>query len=135
MQPDPHELAAAWLETARRDVRDAAVLAETSANTACFLSQQAAEKAFKALLIFVAGDSPRSHRTPHLLAEAQALQLGVLPRVRDALLTLEKHYIPTRYPDALGGAIPGDVYTVAEARAAIESATTVIDDVARQLDG
>jgi HEPN domain-containing protein len=43
--------------------------------------------------------------------------------------TLDQHYIPTRYPDALPGGTPADVYTLEQARSATESALEVLREM------
>lgn len=42
---------------------------------------------------------------------------------------LDQHYIPTRYPDALPGGTPADVYTLEQAQAATESARDVLREM------
>ena len=45
------------------------------------------------------------------------------------LAALDQHYIPTRYPDALPGGTPADVYTLEQARGATQSAREVLQEM------
>ncbi|HUP65832.1 MAG TPA: HEPN domain-containing protein [Thermoanaerobaculia bacterium] len=50
------------------------------------------------------------------------------PRCRAyAVPPLDKHYIPTRYPNGFERGAPTDYYTKAEAEAAIHDAGTIIE--------
>ena len=41
---------------------------------------------------------------------------------------LDKHYIPTRYPNGFDSGIPGDYYTENEAQEAIRNAGKIIEN-------
>lgn len=94
---------------------------------ACFLSQQAAEKAVKAL-----HESEGAEAWGHTVAGLLAELPGVTPDVVDAAKALDRHYIPTRYPNTHPQGAPGDLYTRRDAEAALEDAATVIDHVRSQ---
>ena len=133
MRPDPRELAESWLATAEQDLAVATEIAERYPSTACFHAQQAGEKALKALLVAVAGDVVHTHRTDALLAEARSLGIGLEGDVVGALEALEKYYLPTRYPDALGMGSPTSAYKRADADLAISHATLVLGAVRARL--
>lgn len=60
-----------WLDRATEDLIVAQLLlGEEHFSHACFLSQQAIEKAIKALLLHLTGAYPRTHRLVDLLTEA-----------------------------------------------------------------
>jgi HEPN domain-containing protein len=42
---------------------------------------------------------------------------------------LDQQYMPTRYPDALPGGTPADVYTLEQAEAATATAREVLDEM------
>jgi len=42
-------------------------------------------------------------------------------------LALDKHYIPTRYPNGFDSGAPGDYYTKADAQQAIENAKQIVE--------
>jgi len=87
---------------------------------AAFGAQQAAEKALKAL-----------YQKLHLDAWGHVLTdlFAQLPRdlrsdvaLTDAAKALDKHYIPTRYPNGFERGAPADFYTAAEADRALADA-------------
>ena len=105
-------------------------------NWTCFLAEQAAQLAVKALLHGL-GTGPWGH---DLVMLGRALSDAVahpLPEpLQNTLARLSKLYIPTRYPDAHPEGSPGDHYTAEEADQALDDAAMVIatiDDLWQQL--
>ncbi len=95
---------------------------------ACFLAQQAGEKAAKALHE-AEGVEAWGHSVAALLDE-----FGEVPEaVVEAAKALDKHYVATRYPSAHQVGAPVDAYTKRESATAIEDAATVVDHVRGQL--
>ncbi len=125
---DPDE-AGRWLDQATDDLRWARHLAEAGAhNIACFLSQQAAEKALKSLLFHAGEELVVGHAVQGLCERAAALVPGMASHcARWAFL--DGFYLPTRYPDALPGGIPAHTYDKDAAQLAVGIATEVIDFV------
>ena len=72
---------------------------------ACFHAQQSAEKSLKGFIIFYKGELKKTHSLIELLNEAVKLNKDC-DRFREYCLTLDRYYIPTRYPDALPGSMP-----------------------------
>ena len=133
MQPHPAELAAAWYAQACDDLLSARALLEAERfGTCCFLSQQAAEKALKALLNLLGGDHPRTHTIAGLVNELARLSPTLDLAFREAT-ALDPFYVSTRYPDAIGGAIPAASFHRAEAELALQRARDVVDVVATLL--
>lgn len=129
MQQHPAELAAAWFAQAIDDVESADVLfASERFATCCFLCQQSAEKALKALLHLRCGDVPRTHTIADLARELATIDPTEAARFREAT-ALDPFYVSTRYPDAIGGAIPAASFHRAEAELALSRARRVIEDV------
>jgi HEPN domain-containing protein len=100
-------------------------------NWAAFASHQAAEKAIKALFQKI-----------HLEAWGHVLSvlLANLPpeRAADAALVdrakeLDKHYIPTRYPNGFERGAPLDFYTRREAEEAIAGAEAILEFCRHQI--
>ena len=62
-EPENRSQARLWLRYAREDLEAAEQLIETTAapRHVCFLAQQSAEKAIKAILVFCQIDFPKSH--------------------------------------------------------------------------
>jgi HEPN domain-containing protein len=108
------ERSADWIAQARRDLAHARVdIDHAYFDWACFSSQQAAEKAVKAVLNRL-GAEPWGHSVAGLLA---ALPNAPPPSHELMLnaLELDKVYIPFRYPDALPAGSPSTQYTAREA--------------------
>ena len=53
--------------------------------------------------------------------------MEVPERLLEAAKTLDKHYIPTRYPNGFDSGMPGDYYTKTDAQEAIENAQQIIE--------
>ena len=68
-----HRVVCMWLEKAMRDLRAAQLLLDEELyDEAAFHSQQAAEKALKALLVALRIRPPKTHSLEHLLARSAA---------------------------------------------------------------
>ena len=133
MQQHPAELAAAWFAQAVDDLASAELLiAGERFGTCCFLCQQAAEKALKALLHLHGDDVPRAHTIADLLADLAGIEPTIATSFREAT-ALDPFYVSTRYPDAIGGAIPAASFHRSEAELAIARARTVIEGVRARL--
>jgi HEPN domain-containing protein len=118
--------AARWLEQARRDLDDAEFAASGSRwNLACFLSQQAAEKALKAFLFSRGAEAVWGHSVAELCHEAAA-QDPAFAKLGAEAAALDQYYIPTRYPNGLPGGIPADAYTRSDGDRALALCRTVI---------
>jgi len=122
-----------WLTQAQHDLR-AAVLnrRESFPEIACFLAQQAAEKALRAFL-YAQGKQMVSEHAVHLLARACATYNPSFVALEEACRSLDQYYLPTRYPDSLPGGVPHEVYTDAQAREATRVAQEVLDLVGELL--
>jgi HEPN domain-containing protein len=100
-----------WLEQARRDLGDARYAAAGSRwNLACFLAQQAAEKALKAYLFSRGAEAVWGHSVAELCQDAAAHD-AEFEAIRAEAAALDQYYIPTRYPNGLPGGIPADAYS------------------------
>ena len=122
-----------WLDQAQDDFRWARHLAESGGyNIACFLSQQAAEKALKALLFHLGQELVTGHAVQGLCERAAELMPEIAPKCSHWAF-LDGFYLPTRYPDALPGGIPARAYDQDAARNALALAQEVIDFVASRM--
>jgi HEPN domain-containing protein len=117
-----------WMKSAIRTLKSAEHDVEHGDyNWACFKAHQAAERALKALLWGV-GVPRTGHSLTHLLNYiAQELGLRAPDDVRESCLVLDKHYVPTRYPNAWAEGTPEDYYFEGEARSAIARARRVVE--------
>lgn len=114
-----------WLTEAQSDLEQARDSLERGKyNWACFAAQQAAEKAVKALH-FRTGQVAWGHSVRALMEELpDHLQPG--SSLLDKARILDKHYIPTRYPDAHPAGPAFVNYTPDEARQAVALAQEVL---------
>lgn len=102
-------------------------------NWACFSSQQAAEKAVKAVFQRI-GAEAWGHSVADLLQELSKKH-PVPEELMDAALELDKAYIPTRYPNAHPSGSPRSRYTKEEARRLIGYAQKIVQFCAGLLPG
>lgn len=122
-----------WLAQAADDLDTAGLLARHGRNAvACFVAQQAAEKALKGLLYASGAEVVLGHSVALLCGDVAAIHPDLASRCGE-WASLDQHYIPTRYPDALPGGIPADVYTADQASAAVELAAEVLGAVSQRL--
>ena len=116
-----------WLGQAEDDVTAARTLAAAGNHAqACFLAQQAGEKALKAIWYFF-GLEPWGHSLFNLIGEFPVESVRPsLDELTDAASALDKLYIPTRYPNGLPNMMPRDAYRANDSEAALAAATQVI---------
>ena len=112
-----------WFRQSDADLRLARHARDGAAyDWACFAAQQAAEKALKAALMSRGADA-WGHTVTTLLglvADDAGEQLVVCAK------TLDKHYVPTRYPNGLDAGAPTDFYTSKDSDDAIACAERLI---------
>ncbi len=122
-----------WLDQARDDLRWAEHLRDAGGHhIACFLAQQVAEKALKALLYHHGEEIVLGHSVEDLCVRSARL----IPDLASHCARwgqLDSYYVPTRYPDALPGSIPSRVYDRATAAEAVAAAREVVDAVSSRL--
>lgn len=99
-------------------------------DTACFLAQQAGEKALKSLLYYL-GASRAALLTHSLFEMTQeaAKKVEGLPTLLDVARELDLHYIPSRYPNGLPSGYPHQFYGKKTADSAIQAATKIFSTV------
>jgi len=115
-----------WLAQAKRDLNHAVHAREDEDfEWSCFSAQQGAEKAVKAVFLYLHGES-WGHSVFALL-KALSDKIEVSERLIEAAKNLDKHYIPTRYPNGFDSGTPGDYYTQKDAEEAIKNAREIIE--------
>jgi len=77
-------------------------------------------------LIISKGSESRIHSIKFLLSNLQE-NIKVSDQIQNAARELDKHYIPTRYPDSFSTGIPKDFFTQDDARMAIINAKKIIE--------
>lgn len=114
-----------WLRQAEADL-DHAKSSRDSADFewSCFASQQAAEKALKAVFYHLHGD-PWGHSVLALIA-GLPLPMRASEDLRDSARALDKQYIPTRYPNGFAQGAPTDYYTKKDAEDSIVHAESIL---------
>jgi len=122
-----------WLRQAEADLRHARHASEAGDyEWAAFAAQQAAEKAVKAVFQKLHLDA-WGHTLSLLLPSLPAQAACPAPLI-DAAKRLDKHYIPTRYPNGFDRGAPVDFYTLGEAAQAIADAGAILEFCRRQVD-
>lgn len=126
-----------WMKQAERDF----VVARASASAghfewACFGCQQAAEKALKAVL-YAHGrtDAVRTHSVADLVQSCGKVEPS-FKQLAAVANELDRHYLPTRYPDALNsGRAPGEVYIDADFQRASQCLESILTACRNWLGG
>jgi HEPN domain-containing protein len=133
MRPDPRAEGLRWLRQAEHDFSDAEYSqAGRRYNLACFLCQQAAEKALKGFLYGRGADQVLGHSVADLAAECATLDTD-FRALKPRAAPLDHYYVPTRYPNSLPGGIPAEAFDESDARRALALAGEVIRLVTTKL--
>jgi len=126
------EEALRWLKQAEYNFQ----VAENNLNAnfysaSCFMSEQSAQAALKAYLIFKRSRPVLWIHSIKKLAE-NCLQYDEIVEYGKIL---DRYYIPTRYPDALTPpAVPYEIYTERDASEAISFLRKILDTVKRGIE-
>lgn len=113
-----------WLAQSAHDLGHARHALEAGDyDWACFAAHQSAEKAAKALIHGLNGEA-WGHAITRLLEDLRE-HLDLDDELLDAARRLDKHYLPTRYPDGFDAGAPFDYYTDAEAQQALQDARRI----------
>jgi HEPN domain-containing protein len=122
-----------WLRQADSDLRHARNARDAGDHDwAAFASHQAAEKAIKAVFQKLNLDA-WGHTLTILFANLPP-ENRPDPALLDMAKELDKHYIPTRYPNGFEMGAPVDFYTRKEAEEAIAQAEAILEFCRRQVD-
>lgn len=117
------------LGSAERDAR------EGDFAWACFKAEQAAQFALKGLLA-AWGVPAFGHSLTRLARRLEeAAKVAIPPEVGEALRELERHYIPSRYPNAFPSGSPFEFYTEEDARRVLEFGRKVLNFVKGVVEG
>lgn len=125
-----NEKASVWLRQAEGEYKWAKD-AFDSGNWAlvCYLSQQISEKALKALAFSQGIQQVRSHSTAEI-----ARSLKINGELAEAARILDQYYMTTRYPDALPGGAPCDMFVRSQADEALRLASLFVHKVQAELE-
>ena len=114
-----------WLGEAHAELNAAAdLLRGKHWSWCCFTSQQAAEKALKALCDHLR--NPQFGHNLNLLLQTIEPHVAVPDTINAACARLNRHYIPTRYPNAFDRGVPAQQFFETDAREALADAEEVV---------
>ncbi len=131
--PDYFAEGARWLRQAQQDLDDASFLRQGERyNTACFIGQQAAEKAVKAYLYNRRVEDIWGHSLVDLCEDAKLFDM-MFDTIKSVAGQLDKYYEITRYPAYLPGGIPSEAFDRVDADRSIELAQQVFDFVKERI--
>jgi HEPN domain-containing protein len=123
-----------WLRQAKRDLAHARSAAEgEDYEWSCFAAQQSAEKALKSVYQKL-GAEAWGHSVTNLLTNLSdkfEIEEGFVEKAK----MLDKHYIPTRYPNGFDEGAPGDYYTKSEAERSVQNARELVEFCENTLAG
>ena len=126
MMPDYIAESARWLRQARQDLDDADFASQGGRfNLACFLGQQAAEKAVKAFLYHRGVEDVWSHSLIDLCEDAKLFDM-MFDTIKSEARQLDKYYEITRYPTFLPGGIPSEAFDRIDADRSIQLSKQVL---------
>ena len=115
-----------WLAQAERDIDDATYLLEGDRySLACFVSQQAAEKAVKAVYQKINKDV-WGHSVTEMLDGLKGI-FEVSENLENSAKKLDKFYILTRYVNGFDSGAPVDYYTQEDSQSALKAAGEIIE--------
>jgi HEPN domain-containing protein len=115
-----------WFRQAEADLRHARhALEDRDFEWSCFASQQAAEKALKSVFQKLGMDA-WGHTLTALIGNLPP-SLQVSENLINYAKMLDKHYIPTHYPNGFESGAPTDFYTEEEAQNAIRYAEAILE--------
>jgi HEPN domain-containing protein len=117
-----------WLRQAEADLRSARNSREAGDYyMSVFASQQAAEKALKALCLFKLKEYPKGHSIIYLAQKLEAPE-SMMSGIRD----LNPEYLSTRYPDIAAG-VPAELYDDKIAARHFKTAREVFEWIKEQI--
>jgi HEPN domain-containing protein len=117
--------AADWMRQAERDLQHARnAIADQDFEWACFAAQQAAEKGLKSAFQS-RGKEGWGHSVTGL-CQALSAEVSVPAELLDAAKRLDKHYIPSRYPNGFPIGTPSDYYFKGDADQAVSDADQIL---------
>jgi HEPN domain-containing protein len=129
------DAAASWLAQADADLEAAQASSDQDRHAlACLLSHESAVKAVKGFLYSRGAEMVWGESLSDLCEDAMAFDPS-FDFVKSVAALLDKHYLAARNPDAIGGAIPAEVYDSSDSSHALEIAGEVLGSVRQKLAG
>jgi len=100
----------------------------------CFFAHQATEYAAKALLESLGVES-RGHSVSSLLDKARELGIEIPEEMRRKALSLDRHYIQSRYVNTFYSGAPVDYYSLEDAEKALREAEELVRYLKEKIRG
>ncbi len=126
-----------WFWQAERDLQAAGNLGDSGDyHWACFVAQQAAEKAVQAVHAARGEDVGRVHSVMVLIQgdrQAGVQEITELKHLGEIARGLDRMYIPTRYPNGVPFGIPADFFGRKDAEDCWRRAQEILEAVRRLL--
>lgn len=131
--PDYLAEAARWMKQSEQDLDDADFLRNGERfNLACFMGQQAAEKALTAFLYHKRVEDVWGHSLVDLCEDAKLFDM-MFDIIKSEARQLDKYFEITRYPGYLPGGIPSEAFDRIDADRSIELSTQVVQFVKERI--
>jgi HEPN domain-containing protein len=129
------KIASKWLRQSEADLKAAKdSFKDGNYEWSCFQSQQCGEKALKAYLYEKGYTSIMTHMLKELVKECSKIDDSFQMVINEAR-TLDMFYIPTRYPNGLGGDLaPTEFYEREDAEKCISCAELILTTVKKLLN-
>ena len=125
--PDYLSEGARWLRQAEQDLDAARYLKEGGRhNLACFMGQQAAEKAIKAYLYHKRVEDVWGHSLLDLCEDAKLFDM-MFDTMKSEARQLDKYHYITRYPEFLPSGTSFDAFNEIDSERSIELSTQVVE--------
>ncbi|MBI4523636.1 MAG: HEPN domain-containing protein [Deltaproteobacteria bacterium] len=123
-----------WLRQAEHDLKIAkSHQRQGDYSDACFMAEQASQKALKGFLTAQGQRSVPIHSVAQLAEGCAKIDPDFASHI-DPGRILDQYYIPTRYPDALAPpAVPFESYTQEQGNKALEAAAAILGLVSHKL--
>ena len=111
-----------WYRQADNDLAFARIAVREGFHAqACFIAQQAAEKAVKSIAYGLGERTVIGHSLV-VLGSRYADRVPELQALREHAGVLDQYYVPTRYPSGLAGGAPFEAFGESQASAAVDAA-------------
>ena len=120
-----------WLKQAKRDLKMAEILLENKLyEGSAYHSQQASEKALKALVIYKGGWH-LTHSCKFLLDQLKEMEIDV-ENLYDNAMEIDRHYLTSRYPNS-ASAPPYEIYNEKKAKELLKAAKEIVTFVEEKI--
>ncbi len=124
-----------WWRQAENDLEFARLgLREEFYSQVCFLAQQSAEKAVKAIG-YCLGDRTVLGHSILVLADRYSDRMPALASLRQEAGILDQYYIPARYPNGLPGGVPFMAFGKDQATTALDAAERFLRLASEHISG